>query len=83
MNTDGPKIWVTRWVDYSTKYGISYMLSNAQIGVYFNDNTKIIQDGDKIFSYYERHGTSKEDTEHRFKLENVPSYAKKKVMIHE
>jgi POLO box duplicated region len=59
------------------------MLSNSQIGVYFNDNTKIIQDSDKNFLYYERHGTSKEDTEHRFKLENIPSYAKKKVLIHE
>ena len=34
--------YVKKWVDYSTKYGLGYLLSNGSTGVYFNDSTKII-----------------------------------------
>ena len=37
-----PNVWVSRWVDYSKKYGLGYKLSNAQYGVFFNDATKIL-----------------------------------------
>ena len=40
----GPQIYVQKWIDYSSKYGIGYMMSNGAIGVYMNDTTKIIQD---------------------------------------
>lgn len=32
---------VTKWVDYSFKYGLGYQLSNGTVGVFFNDHTKI------------------------------------------
>jgi polo-like kinase 1 len=35
-------VWVSRWVDYSKKYGLGYKLSNGQYGVFFNDATKIL-----------------------------------------
>jgi hypothetical protein len=31
-------------VDYSSKYGIGYVLSNGHYGVYFNDSSKISLD---------------------------------------
>lgn len=31
-----------KWVDYSTKYGLGYLLSDGSTGVYFNDSTKMI-----------------------------------------
>lgn len=37
-------VWVTKWVNYSEKYGIGYILSNGSIGVYFNDLTKLVLD---------------------------------------
>ena len=37
-------MFVKKWVDYSSKYGMGYMLSNDMIGVNFNDATKIIID---------------------------------------
>lgn len=45
-----PNVWVSRWVDYSKKYGLGYKLSNSQYGVFFNDATKILlkHDGDKL-----------------------------------
>jgi polo-like kinase 1 len=55
------KIWVKKWVDYSSKYGLGYILSNGAAGVFFNDSTKIILDikGQK-FNYIER-GPDRQD----------------------
>jgi len=33
-----------KWIDYSDKYGIGYLLSNGATGVFFNDTSKIIID---------------------------------------
>ena len=38
------EIYVTKWVDYSSKYGLGYLLSNKCTGVFFNDSTKIVID---------------------------------------
>lgn len=38
------EVYVKKWVDYSSKYGLGYLLSNGSTGVFFNDNTKIISD---------------------------------------
>jgi polo-like kinase 1 len=38
------ELHVKKWVDYSTKYGLGYLLSDGSTGVYFNDSTKIILD---------------------------------------
>lgn len=35
-------IWITKWVDYSNKYGLGYQLSSGAVGVLFNDATKMI-----------------------------------------
>jgi hypothetical protein len=48
-------IWITKWVDYSTKYGLGYLLLNGATGVYFNDSTKIILSPcTTYFDYIER-----------------------------
>uniref|UniRef100_A0A3B4DZQ9 Serine/threonine-protein kinase PLK n=1 Tax=Pygocentrus nattereri TaxID=42514 RepID=A0A3B4DZQ9_PYGNA len=36
-----PFIWVTKWVDYSNKYGFGYQLSNQNVGVLFNEGTHL------------------------------------------
>lgn len=43
-NMTHPEVHVKKWVDYSTKYGLGYLLSDGSTGVYFNDSTKIILD---------------------------------------
>ena len=57
----GPSVWIKKWVDYSSKYGLGYLLSNNATGVFFNDSTKIVLDftcqgpnGKNVFYYYER-----------------------------
>ena len=37
-------IYVKKWVDYSSKYGLGYLLSDGTTGIYFNDSTKMIID---------------------------------------
>ena len=52
------------------------------MGVYFNDNTKLIQDENKNFFYYERQGAAKGDVLTQFPFDNVPREFVKKVQIH-
>ena len=37
-----PVFWVSKWVDYSDKYGFGYQLCDEGMGVMFNDTTKLI-----------------------------------------
>ncbi|CAH1775220.1 unnamed protein product [Owenia fusiformis] len=39
-------LWVTKWVDYSNKYGFGYQLSDRTIGVLFNDGSRICRSPD-------------------------------------
>ena len=49
------EIHVKKWVDYSTKYGLGYLLTDGSTGVYFNDSTKIILDkAGETFEYIEK-----------------------------
>ena len=47
-------VCVKKWIDYSSKYGIGYFLSNGSFGVYFNDSTKFIAFGNENFHYIEK-----------------------------
>ena len=49
------EVWVKKWVDYSSKYGLGYKLSNNSYGVLFNDSTKIVLHPNMFhFDYVER-----------------------------
>lgn len=49
--------WVVRWVDYSTKYGLGYLLSDGTVGVVFNDSSRIaLPPGRQAVCYWERRG---------------------------
>ena len=49
------QVWVTKWVDYSSKYGLGYLLSDLSAGVFFNDSTKVVAESSGTqFYYYER-----------------------------
>jgi serine/threonine protein kinase len=49
------KVWVVRYVDYTSKYGLGFLLNTGSAGVYFNDSTKIVLSADgTLFQYVER-----------------------------
>lgn len=54
------EVWVKKWVDYSSKYGLGYYLSNEVTGVFFNDSTKIVLDPNGYhFDYFERRSSDR------------------------
>lgn len=81
----GPNCWVKKWVDYSSKYGLGYLLSNNSTGVFFNDSTKIVIDPNgHSFYYYERKAVSsseKQDVMNTYDLSDYPKELQKKVTL--
>ncbi|CAK89304.1 unnamed protein product (macronuclear) [Paramecium tetraurelia] len=76
------EIYVKKWVDYSSKYGLGYLLSNGATGVFFNDSTKIILDTRSLqFEYMERRGTDKQDICESHNLNDYPRDLQKKVTL--
>ena len=76
------EVWVKKWVDYSTKYGLGYYLSNEATGVFFNDSTKIILDpnGHHI-DYMERRSSDRQDVGSKYTLTEYPKDLQKKVTL--
>ena len=74
-------IWVKKWIDYSSKYGLGYLLSNGTAGVYFNDSTKIIfKPKQSVFFYIERNSTKK-DTAVKHDVNSIPERLYKKFAL--
>lgn len=62
-----------KWVDYSSKYGLGYLLSNGTSGVFFNDCTKIvISENKKFFQYIERRAHDKQEIVKWYAIDNYP-----------
>ena len=40
-------LFITKWIDYSNKYGFGFQLSDKSVGVFFNDNTRISYSSDR------------------------------------
>ena len=74
------EVYVTKWVDYSNKYGLGYILNNGLIGVYFNDNTKMLFNpiGNRI-TYVERKISEKQELLYTFSTDEFPEDIKNKV----
>jgi polo-like kinase 1 len=75
-----PEVWVTKWVDYSSKYGVGYLLSDGSLGVYFNDSTKVILVGSR-FDYVTRRTQDKPEVRATYSLDDYPEDLKKKVTL--
>ena len=75
-------IWVKKWVDYSSKYGLGYLLSNGFTGVFFNDSSKIILDPKTSnFNYIERRMSDKQEIAYSHTLSEYPKELQKKVTL--
>ena len=73
-------IWVKKWVDYSSKYGLGYLLSNRAIGVFFNDSSKIVVGPNETsFVYLEKEDTQDVATSYMFS--EFPKELQKKVTL--
>ncbi|KAF3991625.1 hypothetical protein FT663_01448 [Candidozyma haemuli var. vulneris] len=72
---------ISKWVDYSNKYGFSYQLNNDDIGVLFNDENTILKlhDSDSFFEliYHEKEGWACIESS----VSNPPAQAKRQLEI--
>ena len=76
------EVWVTKWVDYSNKYGLGYILNNGFIGVYFNDNTKMLfNPQQQRITYVERKISDKQELLYTFSINEYPDDIKNKVNL--
>ena len=81
-NLMGADIWVKKWVDYSSKYGLGYLLSNGFTGVFFNDSSKIILNPQGwTFNYIERRQSDKQEIVSTHSLTDYPKDRQKKVTL--
>lgn len=77
-----PQICVTKWVDYSSKYGLGYMLLDGSVGVHFNDSTKIISSPcGTSFNYITRNTQEQPENQTTHSFENHPPELRKKVKL--
>jgi polo-like kinase 1 len=72
-----PVYWVSKWVDYSDKYGMGYQLCDNSVGVLFNDSTRVVlaPDGENM-QYIDR-----ENREEFHMLHSYPEALSKKVTL--
>ncbi|CAJ0951390.1 unnamed protein product [Ranitomeya imitator] len=72
-----PIFWVSKWVDYSDKYGLGYQLCDNSVGVLFNDSTRLIMynDADSL-QYIERN-----NSESYLNVRSYPSTLTKKITL--
>ncbi|KPP61270.1 serine/threonine-protein kinase PLK1-like [Scleropages formosus] len=72
-----PIFWISKWVDYSDKYGLGYQLCDNSVGVLFNDSTRLIMydDGDRL-QYIDRNS---EET--YLRVRSYPSTLAKKITL--
>jgi len=82
QNLKGPDTWVKKWVDYSSKYGLGYLLSNGFSGVFFNDSSKIILNPNtNTFNYIERRMSDKQEIISTHTMSDFPKELQKKVTL--
>ncbi|CAK94360.1 unnamed protein product (macronuclear) [Paramecium tetraurelia] len=87
QNQAKSEVYVKKWVDYSSRYGLGYLLSNGAIGVFFNDSTKIVLDTKTFkFDYMERKGQDRQDicetyNLNTYNLDIYPQDLRKKVTL--
>lgn len=72
-----PVFWVSKWVDYSDKYGLGYQLSDNSVGVLYNDSTRLLlMANGETTQYIERDGR-----EFFYTIKAYPELMTKKVTL--
>ncbi|XP_047123369.1 serine/threonine-protein kinase PLK1 isoform X3 [Hydra vulgaris] len=71
------RLWITKWVDYSNKYGFGAQLSNGCIVIRYNDGTTLAVDAHKRRLQY----FDEEKNIFRFSVNNIPEDLSRKVTL--
>ncbi|KAG2383318.1 hypothetical protein C9374_004655 [Naegleria lovaniensis] len=79
-----PSVWIAYWADFSSKYGLAYMLNTGSVGALFNDSTKILfTPATEEVNYYERKisGETVYEEKTTFSITNFPQALQKKITL--
>ena len=53
-NPEAPKVFVISWLDYCTKYGMGFAMTDGTVSVHFNDSSSLVwAPGKKYFDHIE------------------------------
>lgn len=72
-----PVIWISKWVDYSDKYGFGYQLSDDGVGVMYNDGTRLIM----LANGFNIHYINREGDELYYTVKEYPTNLEKKMRL--
>ncbi|KAM3179135.1 hypothetical protein ACTXT7_001182 [Hymenolepis weldensis] len=72
-----PIYWISKWVDYSDKYGIGYHMCDFSNGVLFNDETRLLFTANKENLQY----IDSDGNEFLYTKDDYPESLKKKVTL--
>lgn len=77
-----PELWVVKWVDFSSKYGVGYVLSDDSVGVFFNDSTKMVWlPATNQFDYITRRTEERPEQRSIHTFDDYPEDLRKKVTL--
>jgi len=75
-------VHVTKWIDYSTKYGLGYLLSDGTSGVVFNDSTRVIMPSNMSkVEYLVKNSDQQRESLYVYGVDNYPKELEKKVLL--
>lgn len=80
-NASEPCDIITQFVDFSSKYGLGYKLSNGAYGVHFNDSTKIALDPSLFHFDYLHKNSNGDDEILSYNIKEFPENLNKKVIL--
>ncbi|KAM0728007.1 Serine/threonine-protein kinase polo [Formica fusca] len=72
-----PVVWISKWVDYSDKYGFGYQLSDDGVGVMYNDGTRLIM----LANGFNIHYINREGDELYYTVKEYPANLEKKMKL--
>lgn len=72
-----PIFWVSKWVDYSDKYGLGYQLCDTSVGVLYNDCTRLLLGSDGSSLQY----IARDLVEEFYNVSSYPDTLYKKVTL--
>jgi len=80
--TSDLETFVVKWADYSTKYGLGYLLSDGAIGILFSDHTKLtFAPHGSFFEYVYKQANAHHEVLVSYSMRNYPAELQKKVHL--
>jgi len=75
-------VFVSKWIDYSVKYGLGYLLSDGTAGILFNDQTKLTLAADEMrFEFLKKKHDGPYELLIEYNMNSYPKDLKKKVFL--